>query len=630
MTRRGRAAVLPSPGYEPPPRLIVTTDICAVDFYPKGRGTPIRFDFAALPVHRELQIAFAKAFDRRTGPSGTRRTLNSARNIYWVLQFFARILSESPHPPQCVDDIAIAHVDLFVVARPGGLGGTSVMSDFRATLLKVDNLPPAVRVHLVRLRLPPQPKDRNVTSYTRAEWRRIIRAARATVLDAAKRIRAGVEFLSRWQNDEIKRIEDPEAWERGHLLDYLAQHGDIPRYEISHGQTSAVVRQGGISALMGALFLTWREAAAACVLLICYTGINGEALASTTMAHERADSGENETRMAVIDVVKPRRGRRNRYMTVPLADLPAWTGTHETGEVELTEHAEIATSFGIFALLLELTEPARALCKSNRLFLWATFAYGGRHGTPESIVREGLPPASASAWGKHVGLTADPVDGASAVRPLEVTMRRLRLTHLQRNQRPVAQSLRTLADVYLLGDQGSILEYQRVVAQTLHEQEMLARQNVRALVMTEDVRRLATSDPLSAAFECGMTVETLQAVLDGRNDTLLAACVGFTESPHAPPGSDCTASFLICLSCPCARILPKHLPILLYTRDLLEQKRSSMTALDWANVYAGPHAQLCEVIDRFPVESRDAAQSALSESDRDLVQQLLNREWDLT
>jgi hypothetical protein len=253
MTRRGRAAVLPSPGYEPPPRLIVAATSCMVDFYPEAGGSPIRFDFACLPVHRELQIALASALGRITGPSGTRRAEKSARMSYWVLARFARIVAEAPDPPQCAADLTIAHVDRFIVARPGGRGSRAVVSQMRGALLAVEDLPVAVRVHLLQLTLGSEETDRSsgVSSYTRAEERRIVQAARATLHAAAMRIRAGIDCVSRWRAGEICRTEDPKSWECGYLLDYLARTGDIPRQGKSHFQVPAVTRQGGFAGLMG-------------------------------------------------------------------------------------------------------------------------------------------------------------------------------------------------------------------------------------------------------------------------------------------------------------------------------------------------------------------------------------------
>jgi hypothetical protein len=48
-----------------------------------------------------------------------------------------------------------------------------------------------------------------------------------------------------------------------------------------------------------------------------------------------------------------------------------------------------------------------------------------------------------------------------------VTLARLRHTHLELHQRPVAHTERTLANDYLLRHRGDIAEYQRLVADVL-------------------------------------------------------------------------------------------------------------------------------------------------------------------
>ena len=57
--------------------------------------------------------------------------------------------------------------------------------------------------------------------------------------------------------------------------------------------------------------------------------------------------------------------------------------------------------------------------------------------------------------------------GENPSRQLSVTLARLRHTHLELHQRPVAHTERTLANVYLLRHRGDIAEYPRLVADVL-------------------------------------------------------------------------------------------------------------------------------------------------------------------
>jgi hypothetical protein len=632
MSRRGRTAPMPDPGYEPPRRLIATDTTCVVRFYAEEGGGYIPFDFGRFPVHHDLQIAMAQGFERLTGPSGTRRALPSVRESYYALARFARLSATLPDPPRRAADITVALVDRYILTRRTTRYWSREAGTLRGVLLAIDALPLPVRAHLAQLDIPPRERESTVSSYTQAEERRIILAARHDLQAAAERIRANVDLLMRWRGGEIDRAQDKVSWERGYLLDCLATSGDLPRYTTGQRLHIDMVQRlhGGSHALVRALHLTAIEAAAACVLLISTTGVNGDAIATTTIAHERADSGADESPVAIINVVKPRRGRRARYMSIPLAQLPTWAGSHQSGEVTISELDEVTTPFGIYTLMLELTATARALCGSQRLFLWAGDPKGHPHIPFTSIVREGLPEVAVPKWGMSAGLTADQVDATGEPEPLTVSMKRLRRTYLQRHQRPVAHSVRTLSDEYLIRDRGAVVEYQRVVAQTLQEQETQVRQNIHMQVLSDERLEQAAPDPQPTAQQLGVSVDVLKRVLDGRLNTVLAACIDFTHSPFSPTGLPCTASFLMCLSCPCARATPQHLPALLLVRDALEQRHDVMTPLAWARLLAGPYAQLDDVISRFSTPAIAAARSDITDNDRRLVERLLNRELDLT
>jgi hypothetical protein len=70
----GRAAALPAPGYQVPDRLVLDDGRCVVRFTTEDGRRGRDYDFARLPLARPLQVTFARAFDRRTGPAGTRKS----------------------------------------------------------------------------------------------------------------------------------------------------------------------------------------------------------------------------------------------------------------------------------------------------------------------------------------------------------------------------------------------------------------------------------------------------------------------------------------------------------------------------------------------------------------------------
>lgn len=119
-------------------------------------------------------------------------------------------------------------------------------------------------------------------------------------------------------------------------------------------------------------------------------------------------------------------------------------------------------------------------------------------------------------------------------------------------------------------------------------------------------------------------------MLGGELDTVLAACVDHTNSPYTPTGEPCRASFLRCLDCPNARATPQHLPVQALALDALTVRRAELPPLEWARRFALPHAQLSDLLDRFPPATVAAARAEATEADRRLVARLLARELDHT
>lgn len=148
------------------------------------------------------------------------------------------------------------------------------------------------------------------------------------------------------------------------------------------------------------------------------------------------------------------------------------------------------------------------------------------------------------------------VDEGGRYVPLVVDSRRLRMNWLELHQRPAGHSEQALANEYLARHRGNLVEYQWIVAKPLDEQVRAAREgSVMRILTAEDIER-AQSEPEAVAAEYGLDPSSLTELLEGRLDTVLGGCIDNTHSPHAPAGDPCRASFLMCLSCPCARVTP--------------------------------------------------------------------------
>jgi hypothetical protein len=243
-----------------------------------------------------------------------------------------------------------------------------------------------------------------------------------------------------------------------------------------------------------------------------------------------------------------------------------------------------------------------------------------------------VPKQSLQYWGATAGLERDPppaadeqdVENLAPPGPLGIDARRLRLTWLEIHQRPVAQTEHTLANEYLARNRGNIAEYQQIVASVLQQQVDGARAHRPMPVLTsEDIER-AAADPQAVATAHGLTVARLQDLIAGRLDTVMAGCTDNLDSPHTAPGRPCTASFLLCLSCPCARATPAHLPVQVLVRDALLARQQQMTPLGWARRFGQAVTQLTDLLEPYGRTAVDDARQAATPADHDLVDRFLS------
>jgi hypothetical protein len=280
------------------------------------------------------------------------------------------------------------------------------------------------------------------------------------------------------------------------------------------------------------------------------------------------------------------------------------TATSVAGEAPggSAPRVDLHSGFGVFTLLHELAAPARQALGTDRLIaFWAGTGSGVGRG-----LRTRFDNRLLQAW-------AD----------------RLRLTYNELQQRPVAHTEKTLANEYLARIRGNLADYQKLVAAALAEQVTKASTRARLHALTEADLAEAREHPARVAARHGMDTATLQRMLAGELDTVLGACVDHTNGPHTAPGQPCRASFMLCLSCPCARAMPLHLPLQVLVHDALTARQSAVTPLRWAQRFALPHTQLTDLLDRAgPIAVADARRDA-TPAQRELAERFLNRELDL-
>lgn len=625
---QGRRAALPPPGFRPPPRLQADQDRCVVRFAAEDAGGgSASYDFAGLPVSPALRTAFTQAFASRTRPGGGLRAVSSADKAFRRLASFAGYLAGLTRPPVEVGQLSPAHLHGWLLGRSQLASVTSEASDLKASLRKVAGIsgPFAAAVSERNPR-----RERTTTaSYSRAEFDRILTAARADVRRAARRIRGNQALLAAWRAGEVDRDQDGQRWLRGQALDAVDQHADVPRHP--GGQQTPlgwVAGLGSVAEHVTALHLGAADAAAFAVLLVGLTGQNRGTILAAPAGHHRPDGYAGPVGTAIVELDKPRRGPK-RHMDVALVDLPDWVPAphdqpdHDDGD-------DLRTPFGVYMLAHELTGAARQVLGTDRLLVWWAGTGGGRHGRG---LRTALKADRVAEWAAGHDLPADPVPAAGDSRPepgrLTVTLTRLRLTHAELHQQPVAHNEATLANEYLLRNRGNIADYRRLVADVLAGEVVKARTRAALRVLDAAEVEQARTDPDAVAARHGLDAATLRRVLAGDLDTVLGACTDNLASPHTPAGQPCRASFMLCLSCPCARALPHHLPVQVAVHDTLHARRAQMTPLRWAQRFGLPHAQLSDLLDRAGSTAVTDARAHLTDDQQRLVDRFLNRELDL-
>lgn len=627
MSRRGRAAALPDRGSSTVHGLLAGGLV--VRRYVDADRESRDFDFGRMQVSEDLQRDLALAFASRTAPGRGLTAMDSLQTYFRTIRLFTEYLTTVTTRPACLADLIPDHIDGFHAYRCelSSFKAAEEMRSIKTVLLQLDNLKPLM---VAKLREPNPPIIRKGTgspSYSRAEFRRIADAARKDLSAAAKRIRTNRQLLTRYRDGEL---DDPTR--RLELLDFVDRHGDVPRTSKLAGRARTPLIEPWVTE--GNFGQTWdivewahlsgAEVTAGAVLLAVMTGQNPLVILRCPAAHHRADGHVGRAGTAIVDTHKLRRGRR-AYMNLALTEVPDWISIPEDTQQQ-SSRDELHTPFGLYRLLLELTDRSRAIVDSDQLLIGYR-----RSGGNQARLGRGLRPQAKYGflpqWSQHHALTADAVDDELPT-TLTVTLKQIRLTYVELHQKPVAHTEQTLATDYLARNRGNLVEYRKVVAEALAEEVNKARTSgVMAQLSAADVAR-ARDQPEAVAEEHGVDPVTFKRLLSGELDTVMNACVDNDNSPHAPAGQPCRASFMACLDCPCARALPRHLPIQALVHDQLADRKAAMTPLNWTRRFALPHAQLADLLAAHDADDLAEARAAITDGDRATVERFLNRRLD--
>jgi hypothetical protein len=595
----------------------------AVRFTEEQGGAERIFDFAAMPVKPEVREWLVRVFARRILPPAAVRRIKSAEPAYRILARFADILAGDPAVSGAAG-VTARHLEAFR-DQYAGLSSQLAYVDILRGLLRADpELPPETRAAVVALR-PGKPAEppaaERPAEYADGEWQQITTALRRDVRTARDRIRAGRDLLLRYRAGQLEPGSRDE--ETGRYLDVFDRTGDFPRAPRGV-PLERVQAAGGVARLAMQLTLTVTEMTAFALLLTAVTGENFGTVAAWPAASFRPDGGAGDTGgVALIEASKPRRGPDREHMVTALEDLPAGPARVLPSPAEDGERRLFRSPLRLYELLVDLTELSRRHGGHQDAFCayTASPAKAGKRWPSR--------PESFHVWQWASGSGFPSASHAVPGGPPPVNVRWLRNTALARARRPVAHTRATLNDRYLMSSDQVARESRTVVAQALRDEVGKARSRQSVQVLTAEFFERAMADPDAAAAEAGLPPGTVAALVSGRSDTVLAGCTGHTDSPHAPAGTPCTASFLECLGCPNARALPRHLPVQVTAADQILALRPNMDPAAWQARYATPLACLDDILGHYTTAERQQARTAAVSRQRELVGQLLDGRWDL-
>jgi hypothetical protein len=516
-------------------------------------GRTWKFSFATSPLPG-WHIDLAAAFARRTGPTGTLRTLASAQDSWGTLQRLLGFLDTLPRPPQNATQLTVRHLRQFQLHRQRTCCELSLLNELR-TLRRLlgavapDRLRPEV-VDWLAQRRPVSAPHPGRSGYSNREFLQIMQAARGDVAAIRDRLRVSARLLTLAASQPHALDADQRA-SAAQLAD-IARTGEVPDLRVGgRWDTAAQLR------VARRLFVVEADLAPLLVLGVGVTGRNGETLKELPTAHELLDE-----RVVAVELAKRRRGPGKAFQMVH------W----EIGQPSRQLH----TPGGYYLLVEELCRRGRTFSASRSV--WSS--WNVRSGHVDPFEKQLHRPLYLRAWVRRHDLRGD--DG----QPLELDLNRLKTTvevrrtkaaggHLPSSTR--TNTMDVLFSHYLRGDP-TVLDWAAdEVTAAINDAEQQARR-AHLRVLAEPVEQAAQDLP-ALAGKLQVHPEIARQALAGELDTAFAACLDIRHSPFND--GICQASFLTCFQCPNALATQQHLPALLALLDRLEIARQAMDTGTW-------------------------------------------------
>lgn len=573
MSSRGRNAAQPPDGHQRPSP-IAFDGLMVTHLNEKGDAS-VDYDFSLLSVGVDLQRQLAAIMAERVKPTGPWRNLPTSKQVWDMLVTFSRFLSSLELPPNQIADIDLATWKQWRLSRWNSATGRRWLRLSSAYLLDHPDVRHAVREEMsVRL-----PRDVSIeATYTEAQVRAMKSTASRIFREAEHRIGANLEHLRRYGEGEF----EPQSVDGmvGQALECLMSTGDVPIRLDQRGVRNVdwrfVKPLGGSSSpkTWERLFLTSVEAMALTILITLKHGWNLTSVNELTVPS--VVPSESDGPIYRVEIEKRRRKPPHRYETRSIADY----GSKSEGR--------------LFTRAIAVTEPARAFLRTvgaptDRLIAWHVYQ-GLTVEDRSALVRFGVGEKPKESWTRATGV--------------EVNFRRIRKTVNVRYRRTPNQNTQDTHDSkYVLLDPQAQRESEPRIAEGILEAVQHAEKTVAATILHSDR-------------------------VDG-DETATASCRDELNSPFSETGVACRASFLLCLSCRNAVVMPKHLKRLSYLHECLRSLKGSVSPAVWREDW-DEHFQRLENLrsQHYSSAEWERAIRQVTDEDRAIISSLLKGELD--
>lgn len=440
-----------------------------------------------------------------------------------------------------------------------------------------------VRAHLNGRALKTKPAYKPLAPYTEREWTTLVERCQGIITDARTTQQVLLRAAENGTDPRSGGLSDANlAW-------LLLRHGPLGRAQVTRwtGVTSYAVAQTNLGRVTRTLFPTTDVAFAYVLLFGAYTGIVPDGI---------ADLGVSDIDWAgeatiLLDYVKGRSGPQS--LTLPRQ------------AVRLLEQ------------WLEHSAPLRQVVGEQlRSQLWIRLNQGlgptpaSETGTPASALafRNGL----SRRWAATHDLTVDGV-------PISLHRSRIRTTYQNLLSRRGWTGRTTIDPNHSAAVEGdhylsvTTPSQQDAVEAIIEDgQADLLRKAQPPRVLTDDQAADAAAGLPQLAAEHGLDDAAISELLGGQRDVFVAACANQLASPFGPAGKPCPARPWVCLLCPLAVFLPRHLPNLLRLKGFFSRQFRQQPTTAFLAVF-GPYAHRLEtdILPRFDQQAVTAAAHAL-------------------